>query len=485
MNIYKRFGETKISLRVKGNSYNPLIITPETNEDVIKNARLAILNANRDRITYEYKNGENIIVIVAQRLSKKKKKLIYTLSAMALGIFTGLLMQTFLLHETIVSIDLATDMIKKVFLQLLNMLVAPLTFFSIVSGLSQMSDAKDAGRIGSRLALITILMMFVMSFLSMVSGIFFFTEDLSFMRASMEVESTVSDQKYFSIMNMLSEMFPRNLIDPVKENNIMQVMFLSIFFGILISKMEPRPTWINEGISALRRLFTIALEIVVLAIPLVVFLSMMSLTSLSRPESIFQLGKLIVGQGFGVILALLVATFMIGLIGKISPTNFAKKAISFFPIPFAAASSNGALPATIKFATENLGISSKLTSFVVPIGLQFNKQGNCFFFAMSTAMMMKVYGIELTADNCITFLIILFLMSITKPSIPCAGIICLTYLFSAMNIPSEAVMTVLGIEPIMALFIAVCNVVSNTAVAFIVAKKENMIDLNIYNKITS
>lgn len=485
MNIYKRFGETKISLRLKGNQYNPLIITPETNEDEIQIARLAILNANRDRITYEYKNGENIIVIVAQRLSKKKKKLIYTLSAMALGIFTGLLMQTFLPHETVVSIDLATDMIKKVFLQLLNMLVAPLTFFSIVSGLSQMSDAKDAGRIGSRLALITILMMLVMSFLSMVSGIFFFTEDLSFMRESMAVDTTVSDQKYFSIMNMLSEMFPRNLIDPVKENNIMQVMFLSIFFGILISKMEPRPTWINEGISALRRLFNIALEIVVLAIPLVVFLSMMSLTALSRPESIIQLGKLIVGQGFGVILALLVATFMIGLICKISPKNFAKKAISFFPIPFAAASSNGALPATIKFATEKLGISSKLTSFVVPIGLQFNKQGNCFFFAMSTAMMMKVYGIELTSDNCVTFLVTLFLMSITKPSIPCAGIICLIYLFTAMNIPAEAVMTVLGIEPIMALFIAVCNVVSNTAVSFIVAQKENMVDLNIYNKITS
>lgn len=101
---------------------------------------------------------------------------------------------------------------------------------------------------------------------------------------------------------------------------------------------------------------------------------------------------------------------------------------------------------------------------------------------MSTAMMMKVYGIEITSDSLITFLITLFLMSITKPSIPCAGIICLTYLFKAMGIPAEAVMTVLGIEPIMALFIAVCNVLSNSAVSFIVARKENMVDLNIYRK---
>lgn len=60
------------------------------------------------------------------------------------------------------------------------MLVAPVTFFSILSGLSQMSDANDAGRIGSRLALVTVSMMLVMSFLSMISGIFCFSEDLSF-----------------------------------------------------------------------------------------------------------------------------------------------------------------------------------------------------------------------------------------------------------------------------------------------------------------
>ena len=103
-------------------------------------------------------------------------------------------------------------------------------------------------------------------------------------------------------------------------------------------------------------------------------------------------------------------------------------------------------------------------------------------FAMSTAMMMKVYAIELTTDTFITFFITLFLMSITKPSIPCAGIICLTYLFKVMTIPTEAVTVVLAIEPIMALFIAVCNVVSNTAVAFVVARNENAVDLDIYNK---
>ena len=111
------------------------------------------------------------------------------------------------------------------------MLVAPVTFFSILSGLSQMSDANDAGRIGSRLALVTVLMMLVMSFLSMISGIFCFSEDLSFMRASVAVDETVSETKYFSFMNMLAEMFPKNLVDPMRAGNIMQVMFLSIFFG--------------------------------------------------------------------------------------------------------------------------------------------------------------------------------------------------------------------------------------------------------------
>lgn len=96
-------------------------------------------------------------------------------------------------------------------------------------------------------------------------------------------------------------------------------------------------------------------------------------------------------------------------------------------------------------------------------------------------MMMKVYGIELSMEVLVTFGITLFLMSITKPSIPCAGIICLTYLFTALGITSEAVMGVLGIEPILALFIAVCNVISNTAVSFVVACRGNMVDVDTYD----
>ena len=482
MNIYRRLGETKITLRLKGDSYNPMTMTFEEDENEIRIARMAILRSSKDRVFYSYSNGENVITIVVHRISSKKKKLIYTVTAMILGISTGFLMQAFLPYETILSIDLIADMIRKIFLQMLNMLVAPVTFFSIASGLSQMSDAGDAGRIGIRLAVVTVVMMLTMSLLSMTSGLFFFSEDLSFMRDSIAVTEVVADKGYFSVMVMLAEMFPKNLIDPIQSGNIMQVMFLAIFFGILIGRIEPRLTWINDGINSLRRVFISALEIVVITIPLVVFLSMMSLADLSRPESLLQLVKLIIGQGFGVILALVVASFMIIILTKTSPVNFIKKIIAFSPVPFAAASSNGAMPDTMKFATENLGISSKLTSFVVPVGLQFNKQGNCFFFAMSTAMMLKVYGIEVTTDSLITFFITLFFMSITKPSIPCAGIICLTYLFSAMKIPAESVMTVLGIEPIMALFIAVCNVLSNSAVSFIVARKENMVDLNIYEK---
>ena len=74
MSIYKRLGETRISLRLKGNSYNPLLLTVNESDDEIFSARQAILNANRDKILYTYKNGENIITIIVQQLSGKKKK---------------------------------------------------------------------------------------------------------------------------------------------------------------------------------------------------------------------------------------------------------------------------------------------------------------------------------------------------------------------------------------------------------------------------
>lgn len=89
MSIYNRLGEIRISLRLKGNPYNPLMMTAEESNDEIFSARHAILSANSDRISYTYNNGENIITIVGHRISSKKKKLIYTVLAMILGISAG------------------------------------------------------------------------------------------------------------------------------------------------------------------------------------------------------------------------------------------------------------------------------------------------------------------------------------------------------------------------------------------------------------
>ena len=350
-----------------------------------------------------------------------------------------------------------------------------------------MSDATDVGKLGLRLAVVTVVMMLTMSVFSIACGQLWFSDDLSFMRSAFEVDDapqnpSTSKVNNFSVWQTFADMIPQNLVDPMRNGNVMQVMFLAICFGVLINKLGPRPKWVDEGIELLRRLFINAMDLVVMIIPLVVFISMMSLTALTSWESIMQLAKIIVGQAFGVIVVLIISSAMVWLLGGTSPISFIKKSVGFFPVPFAAASSNGALPATMRFVTDNLGISAKLASFVVPVGLQFNKEGNCFFFAMVASMMMRVYGIELSAELLLTFFITLFLMSISKPSIPCAGIICLTYLFTAVGIPGEAVMQVLGIEPILALFIAVCNVTGNTAVSFIVTAKENMVDMEKYNK---
>lgn len=117
-----------------------------------------------------------------------------------------------------------------------------------------------------------------------------------------------------------------------------------------------------------------------------------------------------------------------------------------------------------------------MASFSIPVDNQLNKTGQSVYFALVTVMMMCVYQIEVTTNLLITLYFSLVIMSMAKPSIPCGAIICLSYLFLTVGVPSEAVALILCIEPIASMFNAVCNASSNITSTFILANNVNLIN---------
>ena len=368
-------------------------------------------------------------------------------------------------------------LIRNVFLNALHMMMAPVTFFAIIAGITNISDAALIGKLGGKMVVVSLFMQVITAVVALGLGLIIFSGDLSYIQAGITVSSEpAAAVQYGSLTDMVFDIVPKNLVDPFKGDKILQVMFLAIFFGTILNKMGDKAKGAIECIDFVFRFAIITLKLIVKAIPLVVFLSMASLLAGTGIESILAFSSLFGGLVVGVCIVWAVSALTVFLFGKISPISMTKKIIGLSPLVFTVSSSHARLPFVLKFCAEKLGVDSKLAAFSIPVGVQLNKAGNCIFFSLVTLMLMSVYNIEMSASLFFTLWISVCIMAVAKPPIPCGGIICIAYLFTVVGVPSEAISVILCVDPIAAMFNGVCNESANIATTFILAKNTDMLD---------
>ena len=481
MGVRRMWGDTELRLIAKGAEYNPIpAVTeaPEEEPDEAEAYRLAILKANRQRMSYARKNGTNIVTIKIHELDSTKRQLVYTVTGLVMGTVCGLAMQAFMEPETIGLInDSIIAPVRNIFLNALHMMMAPVTFFAIIAGITNISDAALIGKLGVRMVGISLFMQVITAVLALGLGMLIFSSDISYMQAGIapaaEHASTV---QYASLKDMVFDIVPRNLVDPFKGDKILQVMFLAIFFGLIINKMGDKAKGAVECIDFVFRFVIVTLKVIVKAIPLVVFLSMASLLASTGVDSILTFSGLFGGLITGVIVVWGVGALTVLLFGWMSPLCMTRKIMGLSPLVFTISSSHARLPFVLTFCAEKLGIDAKLAAFSIPVGVQLNKAGNCIFFSLVTLMLMQVYTVEMTGSLFITLWVSVCIMAIAKPPIPCGGIICIAYLFTVVGVPPEAISVILCVDPIAAMFNGVCNESANITTTLLLAKENNMLD---------
>lgn len=476
-----RFGEVNLRMVARGEEYDPIVTLTEQSTDDEDAYRLVILKAFRDKMSFVRKNGENIITINVHETSSAQKQMIYTIAALFLGIVCGFAMQFGLDAETLATINTEfISPVRRVFLNALQMMVAPVTFLAIISGITNMSNAVDIGKVGSKLVFTSVIMLALVTLCSLGFGFVVFNGDLSYLQSAIQTGGEQAASQYGSLKDMIFDIVPNNLVDPFKGEKILQVLFLAIFFGIVLNRMGEKARGATEVIDFLFKFTVGVLKIIVKAIPLIVFLSMAALLANTGIDSLLTFSRLFVGLTVGVIFVWLVNGLSTLLLGKISPIKLIKKLVAYAPVPFTISSSGPRLPFDLQFCTDKLGIDPKIVSFLIPVGIQLNKAGQGVYFSLVTVMLMSVYQIEITTNLLITLYFSLVIMSMAKPSIPCGGIICLSYLFLTVGVPAEAVTLILCIDPIATMFNAVSNASTNITSTFIVANSLNLVDKEKY-----
>lgn len=474
LKIRRHWGSIDLRLMMAGDEYNPLDTDKISDDSDADYYRDILIKSYRSRLGYSYRGGCNVVSIAVQKA--KSSQVRRTIIAMVAGVIAGFLLKETLPADTVTFIDeYISGSVRTIFLSALNLMIAPLVFFSIMKGIGNVSDSSDLGRLGMKMTALYAATTILAAILALAVGMIFFSGDIP--QIGNPVESAPAD---FSLLDMLVGIVPKTLIEPLLNGNMMQVIFMAIIFGVTLNSLGEKKYPVVNLVQSLDALSLRVTRNIVRFIPLVAFLSMASLIFNVGLDSLLIFGLGIIAQGAVLFVVLAIYGVWVMLIGRLSPVPFWKKIFPFLPIPAALASTNAAMPDALKFCVQRLGIDEKISAFTIPIAASVKMDGSCTFFIMQSIMFAKLYGLELTGG----LLTMIFLMGVTlsmcSPGVTGGAVICLTLIFTSMGIPLEAAGMALSVDPLVSMLRTPLNTACGIGATLILAGNENLLNKDIY-----
>ena len=478
--VQRRWGNVTLRLSCEGEPLNPIMESPFPESDEQDSFRTKLLHANREKLGYARKGRRNIVVVSVHSAANRQIK--FTLVAMLIGIVIGLICKALFPDALLAALNTNVLVnIRTVFLNALKMMIAPLVFFSVTSSLSGMGDVSEIGRAGSRvLALYLITSLFACLVGAGLFCLFFGGEVPQIpleLNAARAVEATKVD-----LVSILVGIVPSELISPIQEMDVLQILFVSIFFGMVLSLLGDRTPTLRQLVDEANTFCTRAVSLIVRFLPLIAFVSMVSLVIKVGLNTLYTLGLVLLGHVLGVTAMLAIYSIMLILVGHISPLPFLRKGIRFMSIPFSLAGSNACIPFTLEFCTDKLGVPKKLAAFSIPVGSTVNMDGICFSIVFQGLLLAKMYGVAITPRLLLTTFLTALLLSVGAPGVAGAAFICLTTIVVSLRLPAEAATFVLGIDSLLSMLRISNNVIGDTAVVCAVAASEKQLNHTIYQK---
>ncbi len=473
--LRKRFGDISLRMETIGNAYNPLQVLTEWDENDPDYERTIALKSKKDMLSYTHSNGTNIVTIKVHEAGNKQIR--YTLFAMVMGILVGAIIKEVAPQDFITMLNKnIIDSIRTMFLNSLNMMIAPVVFFSIIAGLTSISSASDIGRIGGKLVGTYMCTTIIATAFSIIIGLCMFHSGVP----QVGTVSGSGESVSVSLLDMIVNVVPKDLVEPIVNRDMLQIIFVSVLFGITINMLGEKAQLLKNITETMNTFCLRVITLLAQFIPLIAFLSMMALMFTVGTDSLLLLGRVLVGQFIGSMAMIGVYAIVIMLLGKISPRPFLKKIGSFVPIAISMGSSNAAMPFTMKFCTEKMGVSPRLSSFSIPLGATVNMDGGCFYFSIQAILLAKMYGLEMTPAFIGALFVTVVALSIGAPGVPGGSFVCLTSIIVSFGLPTEASAIVLGIDPLTSMFRTSINTIGDIAATTALSKHENMMDEAVY-----
>ena len=409
----------------------------------------------------------------------KKKSFLSNLTvqiliAMIIGAFIGIYVHNNYSVESAKEFSGYIKMLATVFIRLVQMIISPLVFTTLVVGIAKLGDIKAVGRIGGK----ALGWFFTASLISLLIGMFWVNLlqpgaglQLSDIDASTAAEVTDKTQS-FSAQNFIEHIIPKSIVEAMATNEILQIVIFSIFFGLAAASIGDHAKPVVNALDKTSHIILKMVNYVMKFAPIGVFGAIAGVFAIRNLEELLITYAKFFGSFLIGISSLWLVLLLVGYIFlKSHMTTLLKRIVSPLIIAFGTTSSEAVFPKLTE-ELERFGVKDKIVSFMLPLGYSFNLDGSMMYMTFASIFIAQAYGVHLDFGTQMTMLLVLMLTSKGIAGVPRASLVVVAATCGMFKIPIEGIALILPIDHFCDMFRSATNVLGNALATSVVGKWE-------------
>lgn len=413
-------------------------------------------------------------MIILQPMQKSNRLTFYIVLSMIVGLIVGYIIHKNASTEFITSLSPKLKLLTTIFLRLVQMIIAPLVFTTLVVGIAKLGDLNTVGRVGGK----ALLWFITASLISLLIGMFWVNmlqPGVGFSPGSADVSAAsevIGKTSSFSLDEFIKHLFPKSIVEAMAGNEILQIVVFSIFFGVAMAHMGDKAKPVLNALDTVAHVILIMVGYVMNFAPIGVFGAIAAVVATYGLESIVfvylkYFGAFLIGIASLWLILLIVGYLILGkrLFALI------KRILNPMAIAFSTTSSEAVFPKLVQ-ELEGFGCKNKIVSFILPLGYSFNLDGSMMYMTFASIFIAQVYQVPLDLPTQLTMLLVLMLTSKGIAGVPRASLVVVTATCAMFNIPPEGVALILPIDHFCDMFRTMTNVIGNALATAAVSKWE-------------
>lgn len=366
------------------------------------------------------------------------------------------------------------------FIRLMQMLVVPLVFCSLICGSMAIGDTKTLGKVGVK----TIGFYLVTTALAVcvaLGSALLINPGRGLDMDAVQKGTVSSTTEATSLVDTLLNIIPKNPVQSMANGDMLPIIVFALFVGIMLAKLGTRGSVVANFFSQFNDVMMEMTMAIMKVAPIGVF-CLIARTFATVGFSAFApmlkyMGNVTLALA---IQCLIVYQILLFVFTRLNPLKFIKKFLPVMGFAFSTATSNATIPMSIDTLSKKMGVSKQISSFTIPLGATINMDGTSIMQGVAVVFIAQAYGIPLTMGNLATVVVTATLASIGTAGVPSVGLVTLAMVLNSVGLPTEGIALIMGIDRILDMTRTAVNITGDAVCTTIVAHQNKALDKNVF-----